>query len=73
MRGNVVMEGYFRDPEATERAMLTAKEVQAFARERLAGFKCPKSVTFLDEVPKTATGKILKYVLRGGRAAVSTQ
>jgi fatty-acyl-CoA synthase len=152
VRGNVVMEGYFRDPEATERAMLggwfhsgdaavvhadgyveirdrikdviisggenissveiegvllrhaavqevavvglphekwgeaphafvvrkagavlTAEEVQAFARERLAGFKCPKGVTFLDELPKTATGKIQKYVLRGGRAAVSTQ
>lgn len=152
VRGNVVMEGYYRDPEATERALLggwfhsgdaavvhpdgymeirdrikdviisggenissveiegvllrhpavhevavvglphekwgeaphafvvckpgatlTADEVQAFARERLAGFKMPKGVTFVDELPKTATGKIQKYVLRGGRGAVAAQ
>ena len=54
-------------------AVLTASEVEAFARERLAGFKIPKGVTFLDELPKTATGKIQKYVLRGGRGAVATQ
>ena len=47
-------------------ADLTEEELQAFARERLAGFKTPKGVTFLDELPKTATGKIQKYVLRGG-------
>ena len=51
----------------------TADEIAAFARERLAGFKVPKGVTFLDELPKTATGKIQKYVLRGGRAAVAVQ
>ena len=34
--------------------------------------KCP-SRHFVDELPKTATGKIQKYVLRGGRAAISTQ
>jgi fatty-acyl-CoA synthase len=30
-------------------------------------------VTFVDELPKTATGKIQKYVLRGGRAAIARQ
>jgi fatty-acyl-CoA synthase len=30
-------------------------------------------VTFVDELPKTATGKIQKYVLRGGRAAIVAQ
>ena len=151
-RGNVVMEGYYRDPEATARAMrggwfhsgdaavvhpdgyveirdrfkdviisggenvssvevegvllrhpevqeaavvglphekwgeaphafvvrragsrLTEGELQAFARELLAGFKSPKGVTFLEELPKTATGKVQKYVLRGGRAAIARQ
>ena len=48
-------------------------ELTAFARARLAGFKVPKGVTFVAELPKTATGKIQKYVLRGGRSAVSTQ
>jgi fatty-acyl-CoA synthase len=54
-------------------ATLAADEMIAFARERLAGFKTPKGVTFLNELPKTATGKIQKYVLRGGRGAVSVQ
>lgn len=152
VRGNVVMEGYFRDPEATARAFdggwfhsgdaavvfpdgymeirdrlkdviisggenissievegvllrhpsvhevavvglphekwgevpfafvvlkpgatLTEEELREFARGRLAGFKVPKGVTVLEELPKTATGKIQKYVLRGGRAAISQQ
>ncbi len=151
-RGNVVMEGYYRDPEATAKAMragwfhsgdaavvhsdgyieirdrfkdviisggenvssvevegvllrhpavqeaavvglphekwgeaphafvvrragagVTEEELHKFARERLAGFKTPKGVTFVDELPKTATGKVQKYVLRGGRAAIARQ
>jgi fatty-acyl-CoA synthase len=41
-----------------------AEELQEFARERLAGFKVPKRIVFMDELPKTGTGKIQKYVLR---------
>jgi fatty-acyl-CoA synthase len=145
VRGNVVMEGYYRDPEATERAFaggwfhsgdaavvhpdgymhirdrlkdviisggenissvevegillthpsvhevavvglphekwgeaphafivlkaqmtLEEEELRAFARDRLAHFKVPKGMTIIEELPKTATGKIQKYVLRGG-------
>jgi fatty-acyl-CoA synthase len=51
----------------------TETELCEFARQRLAHFKAPHSVTFVDELPKTATGKIQKYVLRGGRAAISNQ
>jgi fatty-acyl-CoA synthase len=36
----------------------------AFARERLAGFKVPREIHVRDELPKTATGKIQKFVLR---------
>jgi fatty-acyl-CoA synthase len=50
-----------------------AEDVREFARARLAGFKVPKDVTFLAELPKTATGKVQKYVLRGGRAGISAQ
>ncbi len=42
----------------------TEAEIIAFTRERLAHFKAPHSVTFVAELPKTATGKIQKYVLR---------
>jgi fatty-acyl-CoA synthase len=152
VRGNVVMDGYYRDPEATERAMgdgwfhtgdaavvhpdgyveirdrlkdviisggenistveveaallhhpsvqeaaivglahekwgeapyafvvlrsgatATEDEIIAFARDRLAHFKAPHGVTFVEELPKTATGKIQKYVLRAGAPNLARQ
>ncbi|GGB53278.1 long-chain-fatty-acid--CoA ligase [Blastomonas aquatica] len=36
----------------------------AFAREHIAGFKCPKSVDFVDELPRNPSGKVLKKELR---------
>jgi acyl-CoA synthetase (AMP-forming)/AMP-acid ligase II len=36
----------------------------AFCRERLAHFKCPTSVEFRDALPRTATGKLQKFLLR---------
>ena len=56
-------------PEMT----LTEEELRAFARQRLAGFKVPRGATFVAELPKTATGKIQKYILRGSRPAVAAQ
>lgn len=152
VRGNVVMDGYYRDPEATERVMgdgwfhtgdaavvhpdgyveirdrikdviisggenISSVEVEgvllrhpavaeaaivglpherwgeaphafvvlrdgseaseediiAFARDRLAHFKAPHRVSFVDELPKTATGKIQKYVLRSGAPNLTRQ
>jgi fatty-acyl-CoA synthase len=152
VRGNVVMSGYYNDPEATERAMgdgwfhtgdaavvhpdgyveirdrikdviisggenissvevegtllrhpavqeaaivglpderwgetpqafvvlrdgqtATEDEIIAFARERLAHFKAPRGVTFVTELPKTATGKIQKFVLRSGAPNLARQ
>src|SRR5438270_8414223 len=52
---------------------LTEEELRGFARERLAGFKVPKGVTLVAELPKTATGKIQKYVLRAQRPAIAPQ
>jgi fatty-acyl-CoA synthase len=151
-RGNVVMAGYYKDPEATERAMLGGwfhsgdaavvhpdgyveirdrlkdviisggenissvevegvllrhpavqevaivglsherwgeaphafvvlkqgahadeRELREFARAHLAHFKAPHSVTFIKDLPKTATGKIQKYVLRAGQSAITPQ
>ena len=39
---------------------LDEAELRAWARERLAGFKVPRHVDFLDELPRTATGKVLR-------------
>ena len=152
VRGNVVMEGYYHDPEATERAMgdgwfhtgdaavvhpdgyveirdrikdviisggenistvevegtllrhpavqeaavvglpdekwgetphafvvlrsgatASEEEIIAFARDHLAHFKAPRGVTFVEELPKTATGKIQKFVLRAGAPNLARQ
>jgi acyl-CoA synthetase (AMP-forming)/AMP-acid ligase II len=42
----------------------TAEELIAFARERLAGYKLPRSIAFVDELPRTPSGKVLKRELR---------
>lgn len=44
-----------------------------FARRHMAHFKIPRHFSFVPELPKTATGKIQKFVLRKGRAAISRQ
>ncbi|MEO7908586.1 MAG: long-chain-fatty-acid--CoA ligase [Roseiflexaceae bacterium] len=49
-------------------ASATEAEMRQFARDNLAHFKAPQWVSFVPELPKTATGKIQKYVLRGGAA-----
>lgn len=54
-------------------AVVSELELKRFARENMAHFKVPDRFTILPELPKTATGKIQKYVLRGGRAAVVRQ
>jgi fatty-acyl-CoA synthase len=51
----------------------TEEELIGFVRERMAHFKAPRGVTFVADLPKTATGKIQKFVLRGGGASISHQ
>jgi len=53
-------------------ARTTEDELCEFARNNLAHFKAPHGVTFVTELPKTATGKVQKYVLRG-RPAIAHQ
>ncbi len=45
-------------------AGVTAGELIAWARERIAGYKLPKSVDFIEALPRNPTGKILKRELR---------
>merc|ERR1712113_960264 len=42
----------------------TVSELQEFARQHIAGFKVPKTVSFHDDFPRTPSGKILKRELR---------
>jgi fatty-acyl-CoA synthase len=54
-------------------ASATPDELRAFTRERLAHFKCPHTFNFVTDLPKTATGKIQKFVLRGRKSAIAAQ
>jgi fatty-acyl-CoA synthase len=51
----------------------TADALRQFCREQMAHFKVPHEFTPVAELPKTATGKIQKFVLRKGRANISAQ
>jgi long-chain acyl-CoA synthetase len=42
----------------------SADDLIAFARERLAGYKLPRSIDFVDDLPRTPSGKVLKRELR---------
>ena len=57
-----------------EGASLSAEDLDAFCRQKLAAYKVPRQVEFVDALPKSATGKILKRVLReqASTAAVTT-
>ncbi len=43
----------------------TAEELIAFTKDRMAAYKYPRQIEFLDEIPKTVTGKLLRRELRG--------
>jgi acyl-CoA synthetase (AMP-forming)/AMP-acid ligase II len=52
------------DPDRDAAAEKLAEDIIAYARERLSGFETPKRVEFIEEFPKTTTGKIRKLELR---------
>jgi fatty-acyl-CoA synthase len=54
-------------------ATLTESVLREFARGVLAHFKVPSTFTFVEALPKTATGKIQKYLLRGGKPGIARQ
>jgi len=49
-----------KDPKDT----VSAEDVIGWCRERMAGFKVPRTVEFLDSLPLNATGKVIKDLLR---------
>lgn len=48
----------------------TEAELKAFVKQRLAAYKYPRFIEFVDELPKTATGKIQRFRLREREASV---
>jgi len=51
----------------------TEEDLKLHVRNNLAHFKTPQWITFVEQLPKTATGKVQKFVLRGGRAGITRQ
>ena len=49
-----------------EGASVSAEEIIAYTRERLAAYKYPREIRFMEELPKGPSGKILKAALRDG-------
>lgn len=56
-----------KDDSQSEAAM--AEELKQLVASRLAAHKCPQSIEFVNDLPKTATGKIQRYKLRESRAS----
>ena len=52
---------------------LDVEQLRAFLLERLADYKVPRRVTFVEQLPRNATGKVLKHELQAGRWTPSTR
>jgi long-chain acyl-CoA synthetase len=50
---------------AVKRAEVSKTDLFEHCRARLASYKCPKKIIFLDALPKSSVGKILKRELQG--------
>ena len=50
-------------------AVVTEEEIVQFCRTNLATYKAPRKVTFVDELPKTLIGKVMRRKLREAEAA----
>jgi fatty-acyl-CoA synthase len=56
-----------------ESAQATEADLKLHVRDSLAHFKTPQWVSFVEDLPKTATGKVQKFVLRDGKAGIAQQ
>ena len=54
------VETVARQPSAQD---LSAEDLKAYVKENLASYKVPREFVFLDELPRNATGKVLKREL----------
>lgn len=54
-------------------SQVSEDDLKQHVRDNMAHFKTPQWVSFVDELPKTATGKIQKFVLRDGGAGINKQ
>ncbi len=62
--GETVKAIVVKAPEASTDDESLAEDILAFSRERLAHYKCPTSIDFVDVLPRNPSGKVLKRELR---------
>jgi long-chain acyl-CoA synthetase len=62
--GETVKAIVVKSPEAGTDEEALVEDILAFSRERLAHYKCPSSVDFIDVLPRNPSGKVLKRELR---------
>ena len=48
----------------TPEGQLTAQRVKDFCKDKLARYKIPHYILFVDDFPKTVTGKVQKFIMR---------
>ena len=58
------MKAVIEPAPGVEAGPALADEIMAFCRERVAKFKCPKSIDFIAEMPRDPNGKLYKRKLR---------
>ena len=63
------VRGFLVLREGREAGQVLAEEIAAFCRERLADYKSPREIGFIDAVPRNLGGKVLKRELRDGHHA----
>jgi acetyl-CoA synthetase len=68
LRGHIV-KAFVRVLPGVEATDELAREIQLFVRERLSAYAYPRSLEFVDDLPKTLTGKIRRIELREREAA----
>ena len=47
---------------------MVAEEIKQYCQQNLAKYKTPESITFVEELPRNASGKVLKHTLRDEHA-----
>jgi acetyl-CoA synthetase len=71
-RGNVV-KAFIVLAEGKEGSDELVKEIQGFVRQRLSAYAYPRKIEFVDELPKTLTGKIRRIELRQAEMEAAKQ
>ena len=65
-RGNIV-KAYVVLRDEAEGTPETARELQNFAKKEIAPYKYPRSIEFIDDLPRTQSGKLQRFKLRERR------